>query len=77
MTLVKFRFPLVYTDEEILVVIYLCAQDGAPRMEHHDADDTTVHDHRHQEDHHHTQLRRNTHQCWSEVYSTYAHHSSP
>lgn len=38
--------------------VYLCLQDGAPSVEQHDADDAAAHDHRHQEDHHHTQLRR-------------------
>lgn len=37
-------------------VVYLCTQDGAPSAEQHQADDTSAHDHRHQENHHHTQL---------------------
>lgn len=41
-------------------LIYLCTQDRAPSVEHHHADDTAAHDHRHQEDHHHTQLKGDT-----------------
>lgn len=36
----------------------LCTQHRAPALVHHDADDSSTHDHCHQEDYHHTQLRR-------------------
>lgn len=45
-------------------LIYLGTQDGAPGVEHHHADDTAAHDHSHQEDHHHTQLRWKTQRYW-------------
>lgn len=41
-------------------LMYLCTQDGAPGAEHHQADDPAAHDHRHQENHHHAQLKGET-----------------